>query len=129
MIGYVTLGTNDPQASIKFYDAVMPHLGMTQKFAQENGWAGYGLPDTPDADVEVCICPPINGEPATNGNGTMIAFRVLSQDHVRAAFEGGMANGGSSEGEPGFRPPDGNNFYSAYLRDPTGNKLCVFCLM
>jgi catechol 2,3-dioxygenase-like lactoylglutathione lyase family enzyme len=29
---------------------------------------------------------------------------------------------------PGFRPPEAQNgFFAAYLRDPTGNKLCIFC--
>jgi hypothetical protein len=35
--------------------------------------------------------------------------------------------GGSDEGKPGPRPADSNTFYGAYMRDPTGNKICVFC--
>jgi len=36
----------------------------------------------------------------------------------------GPANGGSScEDPPGER--DGSGFYLAYLRDPSGNKLCA----
>lgn len=129
MIGYITLGTNDSTASQAFYDPVMESLGQKKKFAQDNGWVGYGLPETPDADVELLICPPFNGEAATAGNGTMIAFRALSREMVDAAYAAGMTNGGTSEGEPGFRPPDGAHFYGAYLRDPCGNKLCVFCLV
>ena len=46
---------------------------------------------------------------------------------MNAAYDGGMANGGSDEGKPGFRPPDATSgFFGAYLRDPTGNKICVF---
>ena len=56
----------------------------------------------------------------------MIAFAAPSQDAVRAAHAAGLAKGGSDEGAPGMRPPDGTSFYGAYLRDPTGNKLCVF---
>ena len=129
MIGYITLGTNDPKASLAFYDPVMAVLGQKRKFAHDNGWAGYGLPDTPEADVEIIICPPFDGRPATAGNGTMIAFRALDKTMVHDAYKAGMANGGSDEGEPGFRPPGSSNFYAAYLRDPTGNKLCVFCLV
>ena len=129
MIGYVTLGTNDPKASMAFYDAVLVPIGMERKFAHANGWIGYGLPDTPQADVDVCICPPFDGNPATFGNGTMIAFRAITRDMVDAAHAGGLANGGVDEGAPGFRPPDGAHFYGAYLRDPTGNKICVFCLI
>lgn len=129
MIGYITLGTNDPAASRAFYDPVMAELGQVRKFAQDNGWTGYGLPQTPDADVELLVCPPFNGDAATAGNGTMVAFRALNRNMVEAAYAAGMANGGANEGEPGFRPPGGNHFYAAYLRDPTGNKLCVFCLV
>lgn len=129
MLGYVTLGTNDPVASRGFFDAVLTPLGMKRKFFKENGWAGYGLPDTPEADVDLCICPPYDGKAATSGNGTMIALRALSQDKVEEAYNAGMANGGTSEGPPGFRPEDGKHFYAAYLRDPTGNKICVFCLV
>lgn len=129
MIGYITLGTNDPAASQTFYDPFMSALGQKKKFAQDNGWCGYGLPETPDADVEVLVCPPFNGETATAGNGAMIAFRALNKDMVNKAYAAGMANGGSDEGGPGFRPQDSDYFYAAYLRDPTGNKLCVFCLI
>jgi hypothetical protein len=35
--------------------------------------------------------------------------------------------GGTDEGAPGPRPADSKTFYGAYLRDPTGNKICVYC--
>ena len=51
-------------------------------------------------------------------------------DEIKAAYAGGMKNGGSDEGAPGFRPPEAEKgFYAAYLRDPTGNKLCLFCVV
>ena len=129
MIGYVTLGTNDPKASVAFYDKVLLPIGLERKFFDENsGWAGYGLPETPEADVEICICPPYDGKEATAGNGTMVALRALSRIQVDEAHAAALASGGSDEGKPGYRPPDENHFYGAYLRDPTGNKLCVFSL-
>ena len=54
---------------------------------------------------------------------------MLTPVIVDSAYAAGMANGGSNEGKPGFRPPDADHFYAAYLRDPAGNKLCVFCLV
>jgi len=56
----------------------------------------------------------------------MIALKVASQDQVGAVHATALANGGSDEGAPGFRPADGTSFYGAYFRDPTGNKFCVF---
>lgn len=128
MIGYVTIGARDSEASGKFYDAVFGALGDERKFA-DGGWIGYGAkgPDKGFTGCHTMICKPHDGKDARAGNGIMVAFRAPSADAVKAAYAGGMANGGSDEGKPGFRPPDANKgFYGAYLRDPTGNKLCIF---
>ncbi len=127
MIGYVTIGALDSDASGKFYDAVFAALGSERKFA-EGGWIGYG-PRGGAKDFTNChsaVCPPFDGAPARPGNGIMIAYRAPSPEAVERAYEAGMANGGRDEGPPGFRPPDGDKFYGAYIRDPTGNKLCLF---
>jgi len=57
----------------------------------------------------------------------MIAFVAPSKEAVHKAFEAALANGGKDEGAPGPRPADSTTFYGAYMRDPTGNKICVFC--
>src|SRR5579871_1140935 len=72
------------------------------------------------------FCPPHDGKPATAGNGTMIAFVAPSKDAVQSAYEAGLARGGTDEGAPGPRPADSTTFYGCYLRDPAGNKICVF---
>ncbi len=123
MLGYVTIGALDVDASGKFYDAVLGAIGDERKF-KDGGWIGYG-PKGENSHY-VYLCPPFNGEPATHGNGSMLGFKAPSKEAVNAAYEAGMANGGKDEGKPGFRPPEGTEFYGAYLRDPTGNKLCVF---
>ena len=129
MIGYVTIGALDSAASGRFYDAVFGALGSERKLA-EGGWIGYGAVDAPGEGFMAChsaICPPYDGQPARAGNGIMIAYRAPSKEAVEAVYKGGLANGGKSEGAPGFRPPEAaSGFYGAYLRDPTGNKLCVF---
>lgn len=123
MLGYVTIGALNIEASGKFYDAVLGAIGDERKFA-DGGWIGYG---PKGEDSHYCyLCPPANGEPATFGNGSMLAFKAHSKDEVHAAYEAGLANGGKDEGKPGPRPADSTSFYGAYLRDPTGNKLCVF---
>ncbi|MBI1328792.1 MAG: VOC family protein [Alphaproteobacteria bacterium] len=123
MIGYVTIGAADGEASGKFYDAVFGAIGVERKFA-DGGWIGYG-PKGADSH-NVYVCPPFDGKPATGGNGSMLAFIAPSKDAVGAAYEAGLKNGGKDEGAPGPRPADSTTFYGAYLRDPTGNKICVF---
>ena len=123
MIGYVTIGMNDAQKSGKFYDAVFDAIGNERKF-EDSGWIGYG-PKGSDSHG-VYVCPPHDGKPATVGNGTMFAFPAPSKDAVHKAYHAALANGGADEGAPGPRPADSTNFYGAYMRDPAGNKLCVY---
>jgi len=59
----------------------------------------------------------------------MIAFKAATVDEVKTAHAAGLAHGGTDEGAPGFRPADKQSWYGAYLRDPTGNKLCIFCVV
>jgi len=130
-IGYVTIGAVDGQKSGAFYDAVFSALGSERK-VNEGGWLGYGKvgPGKSIVDCHTAICPPYDGKEARAGNGIMIAYQGKTPEEIKAAYAGGMTNGGSDEGAPGFRPPEAEKgFYAAYLRDPTGNKLCVFCLV
>jgi catechol 2,3-dioxygenase-like lactoylglutathione lyase family enzyme len=124
MLGYVTIGALDVEASGKFYDAVFGAMGSERKFA-DGGWIGYG-PKGSEAH-SVYICPPADKQPARSGNGIMIAFKANAAGEVKAAYEAGLKHGGKDEGAPGPRPADSTTFYGAYLRDPTGNKICVFC--
>jgi catechol 2,3-dioxygenase-like lactoylglutathione lyase family enzyme len=123
MIGYVTIGTNDGEKSGKFYDAMFGAFGIERKFS-DGGWIGYG-PKGEDKH-SVYVCPPFDGKPATGGNGSMVAFKANTKAEVDAAYKAGLANGGKDEGAPGFRPPEKETWYGAYLRDPTGNKIAVY---
>ena len=123
MLGYVTIGYNDADKALKFYDAVFGAMGLTRTF-HDGGWAGYGK----DADnTQIMLCKPYDGKDARAANGTMIAFKAENTDQVKAAHAAGLSNGGADEGKPGGRPEDSTTFYGAYLRDPTGNKLSIVC--
>jgi len=71
------------------------------------------------------VCVPFDEQPATVGNGTMIALTVDSTDKVDAVYTKALALGASDEGAPG---PRMDGFYAAYFRDLDGNKLNVFCM-
>ena len=123
MIGYVTIGALDTEKSGRFYDAVLGAIGNERKF-NDGGWIGYGKKG--EDSYGAFVCPPHDGKPATAGNGTMIAFLAPSKDRVHEAYSAGLSHGGTDEGAPGPRPADSTSFYGCYLRDPTGNKICVF---
>ena len=121
-IGYVTIGAHDVEGALPFFDAALGAIGY-ERGAPDGGWAFYG---PKGAYPCVGICKPHDGQPARAGNGIMIALKAETQEQVAAAHAAALANGGSDEGAPGFRPPDGASFYGAYFRDPVGNKFCVF---
>lgn len=123
MITYVTIGTDNLDEAVAFYDAVLGTLGSGRVFL-EGGWAGYG-PDGAD-HATVLLCGPENGQPAQPGNGIMIGLRAGNEAQVQAFHAAALAHGGTSEGEPGLRPVYGDGYYLAYVRDPTGNKLSAF---
>ena len=125
MIGYVTIGALDGAKSGTFYDAVFGAMGCERKFA-DGGWIGYGAKGQDGHDVYI-VSQPADGKPARAGNGIMISFKAKTKAEVEAAYKAGLGHGGTDEGAPGPRPADSTTFFGAYLRDPTGNKICVYC--
>jgi predicted lactoylglutathione lyase len=71
------------------------------------------------------LCRPFDGEPASVGNGTMVALPAPSLEVVDAVHATAIALGATDEGEPGQRL---DWFYGGYFRDPDGNKICVYKL-
>lgn len=123
MIVYITLGTNDLAAATRFYDAVLPCLGLERRFQNEDE-IGYGEPSP--ARIRFWVTKPFNGQPASVGNGSMPALVAPGRAAVDAFHAAGLAHGGSDEGAPGLRPY-GPQFYACYLRDPDGNKISAVC--
>jgi catechol 2,3-dioxygenase-like lactoylglutathione lyase family enzyme len=128
LLSYVTIGANDLTRSERFYSAVLEPLGY-EKAIRPTGIA-YALPGFPDrynGPGAVYVTKPYDGKEATVGNGTMLAFRAPTDGQVRDVHAAGLAAGGADEGSPGFRAEYSKNFYVAYMRDPVGNKLAIFC--
>lgn len=123
MIGYTTVGTNDLEKSRSFYDALLETIGAKRLMQLDEGFTGYGKEMGP---AMLCVTPPFNGEPATVGNGMMVALEAESRDEVDALHAKALELGAPDEGAPGLREPEEMGFYAAYFRDPDGNKLCAF---
>lgn len=120
---YTTLGTSNAKATTPFYDAVLATIGWSVRSDFE-GWRGYTKGGEPDG-FTLWLCAPFNGAPASAGNGTMVGLPAASQEEVRAFHAAALAHGGTDEGPPGPREAYGPNWYSAYVRDPVGNKLAI----
>jgi catechol 2,3-dioxygenase-like lactoylglutathione lyase family enzyme len=127
MISYVTVGADDISAAKQFYSAFLPALGY--ELAEGPEGLSYEFPELPD---EPAVSPafyvkrPFDGQPASAGNGVMVAFQTQSQQEVRELHSAALAANGRDEGQPGFRASYGPNFYVGYLRDPQGNKLALY---
>ena len=125
MISHVHVGVDDFARAFAFYSTVLPELGLELKFKEpENGWAGWMMPGV--ARPLFLVGLPFNRQPASPGNGQMIAL-APDRSAVDRCHAVALAHGGSSEGAPGLRPHYRANYYGAYFHDPAGNKLCVCC--
>jgi len=119
MIGYTTVGTNNLEKAVAFYDELLAELGAG-RFMQSDRLVAWAVaPDKPAFSV----CLPWDGGKATVGNGTMIALLVDSAEKVDAVYAKAMQLGAADEGPPG---PRMDGFYAGYFRDLDGNKLNVF---
>ena len=121
MIGYVTVGTNDLERAVVFYDQLFALINAG-RFMQEETFVAWAV------DPSQCgfsVCKPFDGNAATVGNGNMTALAVDSEEKVQAIYNKAIELGGTDEGPPG---PRGEGFYAAYFRDLDGNKLNAFVM-
>ncbi len=121
MFSHVMLGANDVAASKKFYDAILAALGYEPGTIDPKGRCFYF-----NKGGSFALTRPIDGNPASHGNGSTIGFAAKSTADVDAWHAAGLASGGTAcEDPPGIREGLGMKLYLAYLRDPSGNKICA----
>ena len=124
MLAYATLGTRDLARAAAFYDAVLAPLGAKRFMEEPDYFIAWG---NSEHGAGLGITYPFDKQPATVGNGCMVALGAASREQVDAVHAKALELGGSCEGPPGVRGDDGEQaFYAAYFRDLDGNKLCAF---
>ncbi len=113
-MNYFVVGTNDMNASMKFYDSLFEQSDVSRVSPTDRMtyWLGE--------DFAFATAIPFDKKPATNGNGTMVGFCVGSSEEVERLHKLAIGLGGTCEGAPDQRGPR----FSAYVRDLDGNKLC-----
>jgi len=121
MFSHIMVGANDVQKAKVFYDAVLGALGCSAGVMDPKGRCFYRT-----ANNIFAITAPIDGEPATHGNGSTTGFAAATPAAADAWHAAGIANGGTTcEDPPGVREGAAGKLYLAYLRDPSGNKICA----
>jgi len=113
-MNYFVVGTNDRDAAVAFYDALFEGTEFTQVMATDR--MTYWMA----GEVAFAVATPFDEEPASLGNGMMVGFSFNTAEEIEAIYQKALDLGGSCEGAPGQRGP----YYSTYVRDLDGNKLC-----
>ncbi|WP_275556267.1 VOC family protein [Mixta sp. Marseille-Q2659] len=128
MLSYLFLGANDMSASARFYEAILFPFGyIKEPFKDKLIFSLPGVPDRQNGPGAIYISPPFDGKPATPGNGMMPALRAKTRRQVNEVYQAGLQAGGTDGGQPGIRTEYSENFYVAYLHDPVGTKIALFC--
>lgn len=121
MFSHIMVGANDVEKSKQFYDAILATMGHEAGVYDEKGRVFYFT-----KSGIFSISKPIDGEPAGPGNGSTIGFSAKTPDIADAWHKAGLEHGGTAcEDPPGVREGVSGKLYLAYLRDPSGNKICA----
>src|SRR5260370_39662209 len=121
MLSYVYFGTNDLHKATAFYDATLAPLGMQRCITGDPEWdrisAGWGIYEEGGArELGFWIGKPFDQQPATVGNGSMVAFRARSWKEDDDFHAAALANGGVCDGAPCLRLHYVRDFYAAFVR-------------
>jgi catechol 2,3-dioxygenase-like lactoylglutathione lyase family enzyme len=116
-LSHVSIGSNQFEKAIAFYDAVLAPLGC-KRMVEHSDAVSYGK-----AYPEFWVHKPFDGKPATVGNGSHVSFFAASKEEVHAFYDAAMAAGATGDGPPGPRPHYGAPYYGCFLRDLDGHKI------
>jgi len=102
MFHRVTLRASDREASERFYETVLPTLGI-----ERSGWSDFALDQ---ADTERAVTRRLH-----------VGFVAPTRAAVDEFWRAGTAAGYRDDGAPGPRPEYGDDYYGGFLLDPDGN--------
>ena len=109
MIDHVTIRASDRTASERFYETVLPVVGLAQRYSDEH-YAEWGDFSLAQASTE-----------KRPTRGLHIAFTAPSREVVDEFWRVGTEAGYRDDGAPGPRPQYSETYYGGFLLDPDGN--------
>lgn len=126
MFNHVMVGASDIEKSKSFYQKVLGVLGFEGEPFEHTADTGHKRVFFRHNGHALALSEPINNEPASHGNGSTLGFKCDSPEQVKQFHDVAVANGGTSiEDGPGLREGSMGPMHLAYVRDPSGNKLCA----
>ncbi len=93
MVGYVTIGTNDIERAARFYDQLLAEIGAKRFMETETFIAWSVSPEAP----ALSVTQPFDGQPATVGNGVMVALQMDGKDKVDGLHRKALELGATDE--------------------------------
>ena len=119
IMSHVSIGTNEYERALAFYDAVMPAIGAKRIYEPEGEPAvAYGR-KFPEFWVQI----PHDDGDAGVANGVHFAFLAPSKEAVHDFWNRALEAGATPDGEPGPRPHYGEPYYGCFIRDLDGHKI------
>jgi catechol 2,3-dioxygenase-like lactoylglutathione lyase family enzyme len=118
MLDHISIAVRDIKAAERFYTALLATIGMPKLREWPDAAIGYGK-KYPEFWI--------NARPAMPAvaadSGVHICLRAPLKAAIEAFHAAALANGGTSDGEPGFRKKYDPRYYAAFICDPDGNRI------
>ena len=126
MLSHIYISVDDFPRAMSLYGPLMELLNLGRRLLDPSRpWVVWESPGKSRPFFIVGL--PFNGQPHDAGNGQMVALLAETRDIVDQAYSLALGQGCKDEGSPALRPHYHANYYGAYFRDHSGNKLCVVC--
>jgi catechol 2,3-dioxygenase-like lactoylglutathione lyase family enzyme len=109
VIDHVTIRASDRDASERFYETVLPTIGIAQTYADEHfaEWDDFSLTEATEENAVT--------------RRLHVGFAASSRPQVEDFWQAGIDAGYRDDGAPGPRPQYTEDYYGAFLLDPDGN--------
>jgi catechol 2,3-dioxygenase-like lactoylglutathione lyase family enzyme len=117
MIDHVSVGVSNLERAAAFYELTLAPLGLSRVVTRP-ATIGFGK-----SYPEFWINLRADMAPVEPGSGVHICLRAKSAGEVDAFHAAALNAGGSSDGVPGLRPHARVRYYTAFVRDPDGNRI------
>lgn len=91
IMSHVSIGVTDIDRAAAFYDAVLATVGATRQHEVPGAAIAYGK-----MFPEFWVGLPLNGEPASAGNGNHFSFIAPTKEAVHAFYDAALAAGAVS---------------------------------
>jgi len=119
ILSHVSVGTNNYEEAKEFYTAVLGAAGFRiVEELPEYKCVAFGK-----KYPEFWVAQPVNGEPATPGNGVHVSFLLDSNELVDTFYAKAIELGATDNGAPGPREHYSKGYYAAFIIDQDGNKI------